>query len=267
MTTRYLLRTTDADGRSHGGFQWPESGPVSAPDWLPTAKCGNGLHGLLDGVGDAGLLNWAPDARWLVVTVDEADIVDLDGKVKVPRGKVIHCGDRASATAVLDGLGAALLPVVGSTRTAGYAGTATAGDAGTATAGDAGTATAGDAGTATAGDAGTATAGYAGTATAGYAGTATAGDAGTATAGYAGTATAGDGAQRLPGTGAQRLPGTRAQRLPGTGAQRLPGTGAQRLPGTRASSSSPATTPSAGCTCPSSRWSASPASNRTSPTG
>ena len=48
---------------------------------IPVERCGNGLHGLLWGEGDGTLLNWAPDARWLVVEVDASTIVALSGKV------------------------------------------------------------------------------------------------------------------------------------------------------------------------------------------
>jgi hypothetical protein len=181
--TALVLRTCGADMTSYGGFLWPESGPVECPDWKPTKQCGNGLHGFLWGEGKGGLASWGEGARWLVVEVIESDVIDLDGKVKFPRGVVVHCGDRFSA---------------GGTATAGDRGTATAGYRGTATAGYGGTATAGDGGTATAGYGGTATAGYRGTATAGDGGTATAGDGGTATAGYGGTATAGDGGNERP---------------------------------------------------------------------
>jgi hypothetical protein len=186
-----VLRTCAADMSAYGGFIWPESGPIEAPDWNPEPICGYGLHGALWGEGDGDLLSWDHDAKWLVVEVDADTIVNLDGKVKYPRGVVVHCGTRESATTIIQVArpGAA---VIGGTATAGNRGTATAGYAGTATAGNRGTATAGYAGTATAGNRGTATAGDDGTATAGYAGTATAGDDGTATAGYAGTATAGD---------------------------------------------------------------------------
>jgi len=108
------------------------------------------------------LLNWEPSAVWLVVEVATASFVNLNGKVKFPRGNVVHCGTRLSATSYL----AERAPghvIVGGTATAGARGTATAGDDGTATAGYAGTATAGDDGTATAGYAGTATAGARGT--------------------------------------------------------------------------------------------------------
>lgn len=122
-----VLRTCDADRKSHGGFQWPESGPVEAPDWNPVAECGRGLHGLLWGEGDGALVSWDSDAAWLVVEVDAASIVDLVGKVKFPRGIVVHCGTRESAIAYLmehEGSGRA---IVGGTATAGEAGTATAG--------------------------------------------------------------------------------------------------------------------------------------------
>ena len=175
----HMLRTCKADMTSYGGFKWPESGPVSCPDWDSKPVCGGGLHGLLRGCGDAQYLDWSPDAKWLVVEVDDQDIVAIGGdKIKARRGTTVVCGDRKAATDYLISL-YPNLPIVGGTATAGYRGTATAGDAGTATAGHRGTATAGDAGTATAGYAGTATAGDAGSATAGYAGTATAGYAGT----------------------------------------------------------------------------------------
>ena len=175
--TVLVLRTCDAQMRAYGGFVWPTSGPVEAPDWNPRAECGNGLHGLLWGEGDGSHLLFDPSARWLVVEVDASEIVDLKGKVKFRRGVVVHCGTRETATAYL----AERRPgaIVGETETAGDYGTATAGDYGTATAGDYGTATAGYYGTATAGHRGTATAGHRGTATAGEGGTATAGEGGT----------------------------------------------------------------------------------------
>src|SRR5574343_59809 len=186
------LRTCNADMTSYRDFRWPGDGDtVEAPDWNPGSHCGNGLHGLLWGEGDGHLLRHDQDAVWMVFEADAASVVDLGGKVKVPKATVLKTGDREAVTAWL----AERAPgraIVGASLTAGDDGTATAGDAGTATAGDRGTATAGERGAATAGDAGTATAGDRGTATAGYRGTATAGYAGTATAGYAGTATAGD---------------------------------------------------------------------------
>lgn len=49
-----VLRTSDKNGRSFHSpsFQWPESGNVTAPDWVESDQCGHGLHGLLWGCGD-----------------------------------------------------------------------------------------------------------------------------------------------------------------------------------------------------------------------
>ena len=168
LLMRTCRRADDGTLRSlhnDGSFAWPESGPVEAPDWNPKPVCGFGLHGLLWGVGSPGL--WDASGAWVIVEADEASVVSLENgdKVKVPRGDVVHVGDRLSALAYLrehDHLHEARRI---------YMGIATAGARGTATAGDCGTATAGECGTATAGARGTATAGYCGTATAGNYGT------------------------------------------------------------------------------------------------
>jgi len=153
--TALVLRTCNPDLTSHGGFKWPDNGPVACPDWDATPECGHGLHGLLWGEGCGELLNWSTDAKWLVVEVLESEIVQLGtDKVKFPRGAVVHCGDRKSATDYLLSKLTKSASVVGATVTAGDGGIATAGDGGTATAGYGGTATAGDGGTATAGDGG-----------------------------------------------------------------------------------------------------------------
>ena len=146
-----MLRTCtrEDDGRltAHGGFVWPALGPVECPDWNPIAECGNGLHGFLRGCGDAGLANWTDKAAWLVVEIEVSDIVNLEGKVKVPRGRVLFSGDRLQALELMARLGHLDEGHMGGTATAGDGGTATAGYRGTATAGDGGTATAGDGGT------------------------------------------------------------------------------------------------------------------------
>jgi hypothetical protein len=146
LILRTCKRNSDGQLTAHGGFVWPESGPVEAPDWSPEPECGGGLHGLLWGEGDGGLLRWSDDAAWLVVAVEAGSTVDLGGKVKFPRGEVVFCGDRKAATDFVLAHGAAGKAVVGAAVTAGDYGTATAGGRGTATAGDYGTATAGDRG-------------------------------------------------------------------------------------------------------------------------
>jgi hypothetical protein len=87
--TVLVLRTAAADGSSYDGFRWPESGPVEAPDWAPVAECGRGLHGWLWGQGDWSLKCKDDDARWIVVEVVKADVIDLGAKVKFPRGIVL----------------------------------------------------------------------------------------------------------------------------------------------------------------------------------
>ena len=195
-----ILRTCNADMTSRGGFVWPASGPVEAPDWNPAPKCGNGLHGFLWGEGDGSLADWSSDARWLVVSVDAHKVVDLCGKVKFQSGDVVFCGDRAGATGYLISrlkkpakvIGAVVSSGDGGTSTSGYWGTSTSGECGTSTSGYRGTSTSGDWGTSTSGDWGTSTSGYCGTSTSGHRGTSTSGYSGTSTSGDCGTSTSGD---------------------------------------------------------------------------
>src|ERR1700677_4819450 len=144
-----IMRTCTPQMTGYNGFKWPEMGPVEAPDWNPEAVCGKGLHGMLWGCGDGSLLNWNADAKWLVVAVSESSIIDLGGKVKFPRGRVVFSGKREGATSLIQAYAPSGVAIIGGTATAGCAGTATAGDHGTATAGYGGTATAGYGGTAT----------------------------------------------------------------------------------------------------------------------
>ena len=131
--TRYLLKTVDKDGNAYGDFRWPlEPGSiVTCPDWNPAPRCGGGLHGALDGEGDGSLFKWQTDAVWIAAEIpDDAQVVDLGGKVKVDRCVVRCSGDRDVVTAWLR----ERLPhaaIIGGTATAGYDGTATAGDGGT----------------------------------------------------------------------------------------------------------------------------------------
>jgi hypothetical protein len=116
---------------SYGGFCWPESGPVACDDWDATPQCGGGLHGLLWGQGNGSLLDWSPDARWLVIEVASANVVDIGGKVKFPSGTVVYCGDRAGAIEYIARRAPLGTVIVGHMATAGDYGMATAGDRGT----------------------------------------------------------------------------------------------------------------------------------------
>jgi hypothetical protein len=183
--TVLVLRTCAADWTSHGGFVWPESGELSAPDWNPEPICGYGLHGFLWGCGDGGLASWDADARWLVVEVAADSIVELGGKVKFPRGRVVFCGSRLEATTMIaQRRGGA---IIGHTTNTGDGGTSTSGYRGTSTSGTRGTSTSGDGGTSTSGTRGTSTSGYRGTSTSGDGGTSTSGDGGTSMSGDGGT--------------------------------------------------------------------------------
>ena len=131
-----MLRTCAADMSAHGGFVWPRSGPVECPDWQPTKACGNGLHGLLRGCGRGSLLNWDEGAMWLVVEILASDVIDLDGKIKVPRGRVLFAGVRLEALALMQRLGHLDEAAVGATLTGGDGATLTGGDRATLTGGD-----------------------------------------------------------------------------------------------------------------------------------
>jgi hypothetical protein len=176
--TVLVLRTCDAERKSYGGFQWPESGPVECSDWRDNFGCGGGLHGLLWGEGDGSLLNWTADALWLVVEVLTSDVRhgqgDMVKKCKFPRGTVLFCGTRDAAVAMVltarPGSACVASTLTGgddSTLTGGYASTLTGGDDSTLTGGNASTLTGGDASTLTGGNASTLTGGYASTLTGG----------------------------------------------------------------------------------------------------
>ena len=142
--TVLVLRACHGERESRDGFKYPASGPVAAPDWADDGACGHGLHGWLWGQGDLATCDyWQAATSWLVIEVAAADVRELNGKVKFPRGNVIFCGDRHEAANLI----AARVPL----DTAVMFRQAQAGDGGTATVGDGGTATAGDGGTATAG--------------------------------------------------------------------------------------------------------------------
>lgn len=96
-----FLRTTNAEGRASGGFQWPmEVGAtVTAPDWLPTRDCGNGLHGLLNGEGNYGNLNFDKDALWWIVEAEDA--IDLGSQYKFKSCKIVAFGKREDITPMM----------------------------------------------------------------------------------------------------------------------------------------------------------------------
>ena len=172
-----VLRSSDRNNQSHGGFQWGEVGDIiTAPDFRPTPYCRNGLHGALWGQGDGSLFNWEEDAIWMLLEVYKDNIIYLQEKVKFPSCKIIAKGERKEITDILVNKGYQC--VIGATVTGGTGATVTGGYAATVIGGDKATVTGGD---------------WA-TVTGGYKATVTGGERATVTGGDGATVTGGDGA-------------------------------------------------------------------------
>ena len=96
MSNILLLRTCevkDSKLAGYGGFPYPESGEVTAPEewnpewgekpaeWKggfdPEIECGAGLHGVSDLGHDWGLLNWDIEAKALVIIADSEKSISL----------------------------------------------------------------------------------------------------------------------------------------------------------------------------------------------
>ena len=202
MSKSLVLKVVSSDMKSYGGFQWPGVGAVAvADDWDEEPTCGGGLHGWLNGVGDASCQSWSksPDAKWLVLSVDTETLVDLGGKVKFPKAEVVHVGDKKSAGDVILATGF-IGPVIGATVTGGdyatvtggYGATVTGRDYATVTGGRRATVTGGYGATVTGRDYATVTGGYGATVTGGYGATVTGGDNATVTGGDNATVTGGN---------------------------------------------------------------------------
>jgi hypothetical protein len=101
-----VLRSNKSDMTSYNGFKWPLRGPVEAPDWKNTDKCGNGLHGLPWGVG-GNYCNMDDTAVWIVVRVStrkgryQHGSGEMTDKCKFKSGVVIFSGTRDDAVAVI----------------------------------------------------------------------------------------------------------------------------------------------------------------------
>ena len=173
-----VLRTCNSDMTSFDGFKWPKKGAVKAPDWDPKPECGHGLHGLLHGCGDDGLLSKNPNAKWFVVKVLKGTSIDLKGKVKFPKGTVVYAGTREEAVKIIAEAYPGE-PVVFANRHSGDDGVSTSGDYGNSASGDCGISTSGDYGKSTSGDGGKSASGDFGTSTSGDYGTSTSGVGGT----------------------------------------------------------------------------------------
>ncbi len=138
-----VMKVVGPDMRSYGGFLWPESGYVEAPDWQPQPSCGKGLHGWLNGQGDYPCQDFSSDceAKWLILEVD--NFIALIGKVKFQSCKVVHCGTRQSATDYLVQAGVTG-PIIGVTLSGGDNSTVSGGDYSTVSGWDNSTVSGGD---------------------------------------------------------------------------------------------------------------------------
>jgi hypothetical protein len=96
-----VLRTVKSDLTSYGGFKYPEWNDepvyVECPDWNPTIECGNGLHGITRDINGYKISQEydTKNIKWMVLEVDENDIILLGNKVKFKGGNIIYCGDNA----------------------------------------------------------------------------------------------------------------------------------------------------------------------------
>ena len=212
----HILKTVDGSLQAFGGFRWPRQGPVEAPDWNPAAVCWGGLHGALNGEGDGSLLCRHINPVWIVAELPEdGPIVDLGGKVKVPRCTVVFAGSQKDATDLMRKLHPESRQVIGAFVTSGDKGNATSGDLGTSTSGTGGTSISGDHGTSTSGKGGTSISGDHGISTSGKGGTSTVGDHGTSTVGDYGTSTSGTGGTSTAGDFGTSISGARGTSISG----------------------------------------------------
>ena len=115
---RLMLKTIHDNMTSYNGFKWKKRGIVTCPDWKDTAECGNGLHGLPMGIGNSSFLLWNTSAKWIVFEA-LGGYIELNGKAKCEKAKVLFCGDRKGATDYLIKHGADISKVVGAFQSGG----------------------------------------------------------------------------------------------------------------------------------------------------
>ena len=124
---QYGLKTINADYTSCNGFKYPKKGIVIAKDWNNKKECGNGLHFALNGEGNGRLFKWDEKALWVVAEL-LGEIIDLDGKVKCEKAKIIYIGDRETATEKIKKLCHKSKQIIGSKNTGGDGSKNTGGD-------------------------------------------------------------------------------------------------------------------------------------------
>jgi hypothetical protein len=87
----YVLKTVNSDLTACNGFKYPIEGKVSDEEI--------GLYGFLMGEGYWGFANWNNNAKWLVIEVEQSNIIKIyPDRINFRLGNIVHCGDRKSAT-------------------------------------------------------------------------------------------------------------------------------------------------------------------------
>lgn len=97
-----VVRCTAANGKSHGGFQNPETvgETIEAPDWDGKNSCGGGIHGWPWGLGIGDGKDPDYHGRWYVIGVNPKDIIgniEKGAKCKFKVGIVRYVGPWAGA--------------------------------------------------------------------------------------------------------------------------------------------------------------------------
>lgn len=84
-------------------FQWPTEigATVTAPDWAPSKRYGEGLHGYLWGRLDGTLRGLTVTDTHVVLEVDEADLIELVDVWKFRSGRIVYIGDHRTALALV----------------------------------------------------------------------------------------------------------------------------------------------------------------------
>jgi hypothetical protein len=266
MNTSLVLRVCESDFSSRNEFVWPsEIGAIAnCPDFVDSNKCGNGLHGWLNGMGYSSASDLVDkiNAKWLVLEVETDKIIDLAGKVKFPSAKVIFIGSRGECANYIYDRVPNCLNVIGlekicgdnsklnggaysklnggnnstlnggnnSTLTGGNNSTLNGGNNSTLTGGYHSALTGGDYSTLTGGYHSTLTGGYGSTLTGGYHSALTGGDYSTLTGGDSSTLTGGDGST-LNGGNNSTLNGGEYSKLTGGANSKLTGGDSSTLNG------------------------------------
>ena len=96
-----VARLTKADLTSQNNFVYPKSGIVVCEDFRPTNKCGHGLHGFENGVGELNssvcpiAFSGEPYVFQIIEVEDtRQNLVRMAGKVKYRVGNIVYTGGR-----------------------------------------------------------------------------------------------------------------------------------------------------------------------------